>query len=193
MKRWTLTTGVLALFALLSLPLLALAQATGTIPDPGTDLTGFLTAFLNALRGGDWQVTTALALVALVFILRKYATKLPWGIGAFFATSGGGAVFVFLVTFIPGLAAGLFTHTFSGALVWTLFKTTIALAGGWTWGRRILALLAKIPGVGTPFAWVLALLGGDPDSQVQAAADAAKTATPSTMGGTSIAAGLDGK
>ena len=193
MKKLIQNLARLALFTLAFVPVLVLAQITGVIPDPETDLTAFLSAFLGALKGGDWQVTTGLALIALVFVLRRYATKLPWGLGTFFGTSGGGAVFVFLVTFIPGLAAGLVTHTVNGALVWTLFKTTIALAGGWTWGRLILSLLSKIPGVGKPFAWVLALLGGDPDSQVQAAADAAKTATPSTASGTSVAAGLDGK
>lgn len=175
--------------AVLLFPALALAQAV--IPDPGTDVPAFLTAVLTALRGGDWKVVAALAMVGVIFILRKFGAKvIPW-----LATSLGGATFTGLVVLVTGLAATLFAHqSITWALLGTLLVATWTAAGTWTWLRRMLALVAKIPGVaGKLGAWVLAILGGDPDTIVQAAADAAKTATPATATGAKVASGLDPK
>jgi hypothetical protein len=187
MKRST-WRGVL-LVAMIFTPFFVVAQAA-PLPDP-SDLGTFLTAALNALRGGDWQLVAALGLTGVVFVLRKFGAKwIPW-----IGTSVGGATFAGLVVLLGGLAAALAAHQ---AITWTLLGTllvaTWTAAGAWTWGRRILALLTKIPGtLGKLFGWILALLGGDPDSQVQAAADAAKTSTPSTASGSTVAAGLDPK
>jgi hypothetical protein len=188
MKRSTLWRSLLLVTMILA-PCFVFAQVA-PLPDP-SDLGTFLAAALNALRGGDWQLVAALGLTGAVFVLRKFGAKwIPW-----LGTSVGGATFAGLVVLLGGLAAALAAHQpITWTLLGTLLVATWTAAGAWTWGRRILALLAKIPGtIGKLFAWVLALLGGDPDSEVKAAADAAKTATPSTASGISVAAGLDPK
>jgi hypothetical protein len=176
----------LAVLFVLFLPLLALGQA---LPDPGTSVPGFLTSVLAAVKGGDWQLLVGLGLTGLIFVIRKFGAKwIPW-----LGTSLGGATLAGLIVLLGGLAVALGAHQ---PITWTLLSTllvaTWTAAGTWTWLRRMLSLVEKIPGaIGKFGGWVLSLLGGDPDAIVKAAADAANTSTPATATGTEIAAGLD--
>jgi hypothetical protein len=188
MKRSVKWFGLLAFVAIIALPVLALAQ----VPDP-SDSSAFLSALLGAFKSGDKGVLAALAIAGVIYVLRKFSSKIP-GLGAFFATSLGGATFAGIVVLLGGLAAALYSHqTITGAYLWALLLATWTAAGAWTWVRRMLALLSRIPTVGGLFGLILSILGGDPDSQVQAAADAAKTSVPPTTPGADVAAGLDPK
>lgn len=45
-------------------------------PDPGNDLQGFLREIFTAVQAGNWKYVAALAIIAAVFAVRKWGSKL---------------------------------------------------------------------------------------------------------------------
>ncbi len=178
-----LSVSVGALAALATLMLLvgmAQAQVPADVPDAGVttyaptvepagppDDMALVEAALRGVRASDttWQVKVGLVLVALMALLRRYATRIPAfsafghvvAIGAFFGTGEGGSVLLALLTFGGGVGSAL---SCGGSFDWRLVETTLKLAvlsaGGWhvivrpLWervGAPLWARLTTKPGV----------------------------------------------
>jgi hypothetical protein len=148
--------------ALLALPLLVLAQEAVALPSP-EDLGMFLLEAARQVAAGNWSSVAALAIVGLVFLLRKLGAKLwPW-----LATDAGGVLTLFLSTALLAVAAPLYAGTAIGqaALVGAL-SAALSAAGGWGAIRKVLRgvlpvltpLVAKIPVVGATLAAALKYL-----------------------------------
>jgi hypothetical protein len=160
---WTSTWlfGLLALIVVVAvfvLPALALGQTAGASPD---EFGAFLRAFLDAPVIGK----VVLGLVAGVWLLRKFGTKIPWGVGSFLATSEGGTVFALfaaVVAYVGAAYVGGVPVTL--ALVGKALSAAVVAGGGWTMARRLLRLVsplvARIPRVGAPLAKVFDVLSG---------------------------------
>jgi hypothetical protein len=152
---------VLAVLAIL-VPLAALAQEAVTLPSP-EDLGSFLLEAARQVAAGNWSSVAALAIVALVFGLRKLGAKLwPW-----LATDAGGVVTLFVSTALLAVAAPLYAGTAVGqaALVGAL-SAALSAAGGWAAIRKVLRgvlplitpYVARLPVVGSILAVVLRYL-----------------------------------
>lgn len=129
---WTL------LAAVLILPLLAVAQAT--LPDP-SNTDAFLDAIVQAITGGQWRAVVVLVAVGAVYALRVGGTKLPGKVGAFLATSRGGAVLALLFAVVSGLGAMVLAGkaiTLKSVLDVLLLGFTAI--GGWVGVRRLLGM-----------------------------------------------------
>ncbi len=106
------------------------AQAETT---PPADDIATIEVALRGVRQSDlgWQTKVGLILVAIVALLRRYATRIPWRVGEFFASSEGGSVLLFLVTTLGGIGSAL---AVGGSFDWWLVRSTVALgittAGG---------------------------------------------------------------
>lgn len=120
---------VLALFAFLAVPLLAIAQATLPAVDPGAAVTGLLGAFHNH----SWSLVASFGVMLLVWTVGKFnllkflpAAAVPWvsvALGALAAVA-------------TGLAAG---HPFTDSLV-TGIETGLAGVGAYeTLGQHVLS------------------------------------------------------
>ncbi len=117
------------------------AQAEAS-PDPVEDDYGAVENALRGVRRSDlkWQVKVGLLLVVLVSLLRRYATRIPAfsirgktiAIGAFFASSTGGTVLLFLT--VAGGALGS-AMAADGSFDWRLVESSVKLGfvtiGGW--------------------------------------------------------------
>jgi hypothetical protein len=183
--------GLAALFALVVFPVLALAQAAG-IPDP-SNLEEFAKLLFTAVSAGQWKLVAALALVALVWAVRRYGGKLwPW-----LLTDSGGAWTLVVTTLIGAVALALYTGTpVTLPVLWTALLAAAATGGGYALVRKLLRplvpLVARLPGIGAGLAKLLELIvGQDPAAVVKAAADAAQTSVPTSTPGSQVAAGLD--
>ncbi len=152
---WTATWlfGFVALFVIV--PMVALAQATAVNPD---DLGALAKLFLDAIRGGDWQVAVLAGLVVLVSGARKLGTTIP-KLGAFLSTDLGGALLT-IGTVLPVALLG--AHLAGQPLT---FSLAVQALGGASLAfvvlRKILRpLVALIPGVGPKLAALVDVLSG---------------------------------
>lgn len=124
--------------AVLVVPLLALAQAV--LPDP-SNTDAFLQAIVDAITGGQWRAVVVLVAVGAVYALRAGGTKLPGKLGAFLASSRGGAVLALLFAVVSGLGALVLAGkaiTLKSVLDVLLLGFTAI--GGWVGVRRILGM-----------------------------------------------------
>ncbi len=105
-------------------------------PEPSgpADDMALVEAALRGIRASDlgWSAKVGLVLVALMALLRRYAKRIPWGVGAFFDTSEGGAVLLMLLTTGGALGSAL---AVGGSFDWRLIESTVKLGvltgGGW--------------------------------------------------------------
>lgn len=106
------------------------------------NLEAFFKLVLGAASAGKWAHLAALALVAMVWALRKFvAPRAP-----FFSTGEGGAVLTVLSSFVGAFATALLAGTaFSWTLVWSSLTVALLAAGGWSLAKHLLPLLLKIP------------------------------------------------
>lgn len=130
-----------AVFALMLVSLAAFAQVA-TPDDPAS----FVQLLVDAALSGRWPLVVALALVALVWALRKFlAPQVP-----FFGTGGGAAVLNVATSFSFALATPLLAGvTFTWSLLWVALQASLVAAGGWSLLSHLLPL---IPGLGNLFA-----------------------------------------
>jgi hypothetical protein len=70
------------------------------MPDPDASLAGFAGALYSAFQAKNWSVLIALVLVGLVYLARRFGSKL-W---PFLGTDRGGA----LLSLVSGLAVSVF-------------------------------------------------------------------------------------
>jgi hypothetical protein len=159
---WRSPFRFLLALALLALPLLVFAQEAVALPSP-EDLGVFLLEAARQVAAGNWSSVAALAIVGVVFVLRKLGAKFwPW-----LATDAGGVVTLFLSTALLAVAAPLYAGTAIGqaALVGAL-SAALSAAGGWAAIRKVLRPLlplitpyiARLPVVGSILAVVLRYL-----------------------------------
>lgn len=84
---------------------------------------------LEAVKGGDYFLAAACALILGAAALRKYGAK-RW---PFFATKPGGALLMLLASFSGALATSATAGEVpSAGLAWAAFKVSIAAAGGYS-------------------------------------------------------------
>lgn len=124
------------LLFLLMMP--AAALAAPDIPTPDTDAAAWAKLLYVALTSKAWSVVVGLALVALVYPLRRWGgITVPW-----FKTPFGGLVLAFSMSLAGtvgvALAAGVAP---TPALIATSLSTAAAAAGVWEW------LKAHVPGM----------------------------------------------
>lgn len=126
---------------LLTWPLLFLVLMTGAalaatdIPAPDTDAAGWIKALYTAITSKAWGVVAGLALVGVVYPLRRFGPDV-------LKTPFGGLVLAFLIalagTMGVALAAGA---PLSLSLAASALATAATAAGVWEW------IKAHIPGV----------------------------------------------
>lgn len=133
------------LFAFLLFPLAVFAQASPpALPSPD-DLGAFASAIFGAVAGKQWGYLVALAVIGLVFAIRKFAGKLPAPVGpaleAFFQSDPGGVILAFLVAFATALAAA---GSLSGAVLLAALKTALVAMGGFSLINKLLLPLVQL-------------------------------------------------
>lgn len=121
---------------LLSWPLVLLflfcstALAAPDVPTPDSDAASWIKALYTALTSKEWTIVVGLAMVGLVYPLRKWAAMIvPW-----FKTPFGGLVLGFMIALATTLGtAAAAGASMSLALVATSLSTAAAAAGIWEW------------------------------------------------------------
>jgi hypothetical protein len=143
------------------------------------NLEAFFKLVLTAASAGKWAQLVALALVGLVWLLRKLIVpKVP-----FFATGEGGALLTVLTSFVGALATAVLAPgvTFSWTLVSGAFYAALMAAGGWSLAKHLLPLVMKLPFLAALFP----PKGDGPvlvaDAEKLAAAVTAKAPTPEEL------------
>jgi hypothetical protein len=81
-------------------PVLALADASVMAPDPDVDLAGYAALLLERIGSGDYVVAAALALMGVVFLLRRFGARIHPLLG-----SGKAAVVLTLLAGVGGAVA----------------------------------------------------------------------------------------
>lgn len=137
---------IVAVLAVVLLPLIALAQVT--LP---TEPDAIAAAIISAISGGNWTMVFVLGLVGVIWVVRKFGSKLI----PFLGTSEGGA----LLALVTGVILYIIAVKYAGQPI--TFNTLIlavttawAASGSWTVMRKILALI--------PWPWLQALVGAEP-------------------------------
>lgn len=138
-----MTPRALALLMILGLMLVAVAAWAGgppdalAPPDPDTDAAGWADAIYSAVSAGQWSVVAGLALLGLVWGVRKAG---PWLIDRpgmrWLRTDRGGVV----VSVVGGLAIDAAAALAAGrppSIVGGLVLSAIA-SGTWTLSRRMI-------------------------------------------------------
>lgn len=129
-----LLTWPLALLILLT----GIALAAPDIPQPDTDVAGWLKALYAAATSKEWAVVFGLAMVGVTYPLRRWGGMvLPW-----FKTPFGGLALGFLTNLGATLGLALAAHTeLTLGLVATSLAGAATAAGVWEW------LKTHVPGV----------------------------------------------
>lgn len=121
------------------------AAATGIEPEGGS-LLDLLAPVFDAIKGGQYALACAVALVALVALVRKYLSdRVP-----FLKSELGAALLLFAGSFGAALAAPLATGAaLSGGLLWATLGIAVGAAGGWKLLKiahnALQPLIAKLP------------------------------------------------
>lgn len=110
------------------------------------DVFGLVKQLFDAVMGGNFALVAALALVLIVFVLRKFVgPKVP-----FLASDAGGVVLAFLSAFGGALATAFGAHAaFSLALLFKAAQVAFLAMGGYAALKKLLgpaldALLQKL-------------------------------------------------
>ena len=140
MKRFHVFTLFSIAIGIFLWPLVAFAQVAGT-PDPG-NLTSFAQTAFSAVTSHNWALVASLAVIAVVYVLRKFAgPKLKW-----ITTDRGGAFLVIVVSVAGALANALLAgaHVGWGVLL-TALQVGLGAAGGWAVVRKLLGISVPAP------------------------------------------------
>lgn len=105
----------------------------------------FMKNAFDAVMSKNWTMVTALALIAFVWLLRKFGSKrLP-----FLATDRGGAMLVMVTSVLGALATALGAgRPVSGDVLRQAVTLGFLAAGGWTWVKKVMrpkAIPAPLP------------------------------------------------
>lgn len=160
--------------------------ASATLPDDSTPIADLLRAVYDAFRGGHHVAAGALALIAAVAMLKRYAGQISARLEAILHTDVGGAATTLALAFLGAIAAA---DSISWSTVWTSGGLAVAAVGGYTLIRRLVVdrILASkwyvtAPGWIKTLLSVITWLGAKPDAVTraeQAGADAIRS-VPST-------------
>jgi hypothetical protein len=115
--------------------LIVLANTAAPLPSPD-DAPAILNQILDAIGSGNWRLVAALIVVGLVWLMRRFATKIhPW-----FGTDRGG-VAVALLGGLLAVAAGELAagRHFTIQTVANGISLAVAAAGGWVMVRRLVS------------------------------------------------------
>lgn len=107
----------------------------------------FAKLVFQAASEGKWLSLVALALIGIVWAVRKYgAPKVP-----FFATSEGGAIVNIVTSFVLALSGALLAGTPpTWGMAWVALQTSFLAAGGWSLVRNLLPFFARfVPWLGS--------------------------------------------
>ncbi len=106
--------------------------------------SAFVQLLVNAAMSGRWPLLVALALVGIVWLLRKLvAPKVP-----FFATGEGGAVMNLATSFTLALATALLPGAaFTWSLLWVALQASLVASGGWSLLKYLLPLIPGLSGL----------------------------------------------
>lgn len=111
------------------------ALAAPDVPDPAADAVGWVKALYEAVTSKSWGIVSGLALVGLVYPLRRFGPSI-------FKTAFGGMVLAFAVSLAGTMGIALAAGAkISLALVASSLATAATAAGVWEW------LKAHLPGV----------------------------------------------
>lgn len=134
-------------------PVAVVAQAV--VPDPDTQLVEFFKLIIGAFQSGQWSALFVLGLVLVVYLVRKFAVKIP-KVGAFFETSAGGTLLSVVTSAVTLLAAAVVGGTpITLGLIGKVAVGAAAAIGGWNGIRRLVPLLAMIPVIGKYVGWLV--------------------------------------
>jgi len=104
------------------------------LPDIEKDTAGFFNAAWQAFNSKNWKGLAALALIALVWLIRKFGAKVSW-----LASDRGGAVLVMVMAFLTVFATALGSGAkITGGVVLNCAYLAFIAAGAWTWTKKIL-------------------------------------------------------
>ncbi|WP_404362859.1 hypothetical protein ACIHQR_23045 [Corallococcus coralloides] len=117
----------------LAFPSVAFAQASST-PDPG-NVEGFARLILDAVTARNWALVASLAVIALVYVLRRY-------VGAWWPllrTARAGAVLALLLSVAGAVSNALMAgESFTVALLLKAIAIGLSAAGGFTVMKTLL-------------------------------------------------------
>ena len=125
--------------------------AADLTPGPTPDTTGtveFLRLIIGAAKAGNWKLAIVLGLVMLIWLTRKYGSKIPGPVGKAIASDAGGVITAFLWSFIGVLSAALSLGlTVDLRLVGEALLLSFTAMGGWVAIKKILpeSWKAKVP------------------------------------------------
>lgn len=111
--------------------------AAQVIPDEATPALDLLRAVYEAFAGGHRVAAGALALVAAVALLKRYAGQISPRFETFLHTDTGGAATTLALSFFGAVAAATSTGALSWSVVWTSGGLAVAAVGGYTLIRRL--------------------------------------------------------
>lgn len=72
-----------------------------------TGVADFLKLIVSAAKAGDWKLAVVLGLVFLIWLTRKFGSKIPGPVGKAIASDAGGVITAFLWSFVGTLSAAL--------------------------------------------------------------------------------------
>ncbi len=173
--------GILAVVGLLFGFTATSVAATAVAPDG--DLLGLLKPIYDAVMSGNKWAAAALALVAVVALLRKYVAP-RW---AFLMGDAGGSLLALLASFGGASATALLAGAgMSWALLWMSVKVALTAAGGYTLIKRLIVgplmpLINKLPAWARIPLQAALWMFGNPNAikEAEAAGAAAVAANPS--------------
>lgn len=117
--------------------ILSLFVAAVPLPDPSSDLGGYIQSALDSLKAGNYRLLLALALMGLIFGARKLAEKLGW---AWIGTDRGGTITALVTGVVATLAASIATG--AQINIWLLVDGLVAgitAIGGYAAIKKLLS------------------------------------------------------
>lgn len=122
-----------ALFTFLFVCLMfGVAYAQGV--DFESDPFGSLSAFVAAIKLGNWKLVAGIALAGVMMVLSKVRDKIKW-----FKGDRGGAVLVMVLSLAGALSTGLMAGAaFDLKMVLGAIGVAWTAVGGYTWLKRLI-------------------------------------------------------
>ena len=114
-----------------------------TVPDAEIDPTGFAELLYKSVKGGNWALAAALAVIGLVSLIRKYGEVLSERVKALswlkiFTTDRGGAALALSLGVAGGVANALLAGTMDAHTLLMGVEVGIMAAGGFTVVKKLL-------------------------------------------------------